>query len=564
MQCILERFVILQVKTMTKKEEKKGILVIGHKNPDTDAICSAICYAKLKNSISTEHYIPARAGKISGETQYVLDYFGVDKPELIEDVRPRLEDISIRHTTGVKNNITMKKAWEMMSTESIATIPVVDDNKFLTGVIANSDIAMGYMDVNDPYALSKARPQYRGILETLNGTLLNGNEHAYYTKGRVVVAAGSKVNMSEYILEDDMVILSDRDVTQRIAISKKCACLIVTDGIEVSEEVLDQAKEKECVVISTPFDTYAAARLIYQSIPIKAIMHFDQLVTFDLDDFLEDVMDTMSRVRHRDFPVLDENRHYVGMFSRRNLMSQGRKRVILVDHNEKLQAVEGIGTAEVVEIIDHHRLGSLETMSPVYFRNVPLGSTCSIVYQMYREYGVEIDRVTAGLLCAAIVSDTLMFKSPTCTSTDEAIARELAVTAGIDLENFAVEMFRAGANFDAKTDAQICYQDFKTFDFDKIRFGVGQVLCMTGVEVETLKNRLEKFLPNALPDKGVNMAFFMITCIWEQKTTVICAGSGAAEVLKKAFPDTVEGNVELKNVVSRKKQFLPDIMEALV
>ena len=561
---MLRDFVDAQVTEMTKKEEKKSILVIGHKNPDTDAICAAICYAGLKNKITNEKHIPARAGKVSSETQYVLDYFGVEQPELIEDVRPRLEDISIRYTTGVRNNITMKKAWEMMSTESIATIPVVDDNKFLTGVIANSDIAMGYMEVNDPYALSKARPQYRGILETLNGTLLNGNEHAYYTKGRVVVAAGSKSNMAEVIREDDMVILSDRDETQRIAIAQRCACLIVTDGIQVSEEVLAEAKEKECVVISTPFDTYAAARLIYQSIPIKAVMHFDQLVTFDLDDFLEDVMDVMSRVRHRDFPVLDENRHYVGMFSRRNLMSQGKKRVILVDHNEKLQAVEGIGTAEVLEIIDHHRLGSLETMSPVFFRNVPLGSTCSIIYQMYKEYGVEIDRVTAGLLCAAIVSDTLMFKSPTCTAVDEKIARELAMTAGIDLESFAVDMFRAGANFDAKTDQQICYQDFKTFDFDKIRFGVGQVLCMTRVEVENLKNRLEAFLPNALPEKGVNMAFFMITCIWDQETTVISAGQGASEVLKKAFPGTEEGTVLLKNVVSRKKQFIPDIMSALV
>ena len=553
----------IQGDDMAKRDEKKSIWVIGHKNPDTDAICAAICYAGLKNRISNERHVPARAGKVSGETQYVLDYFGVQTPELIEDVRPRLEDISIRHTTGVKNNITMKKAWEMMSTESIATIPVVDDNNFLTGVIANSDIAMGYMEVNDPYALSKARPQYRGILETLNGTLLNGNEHAYYTKGRVVVAAGSKVNMSEYIQEDDMVILSDRDVTQRIAIEKKCACLIVTDGIQVSEEVLEEAKEKECVVISTPFDTYAAARLIYQSIPIKAIMHFDHLVTFDLDDFLEDVMDTMSTVRHRDFPVVDENRHYVGMFSRRNLMSRGRKRVILVDHNEKQQAVDGIATAEVLEIIDHHRLGSLETMSPVFFRNVPMGSTCSIIYKMYRECGVEIDKVTAGLLCAAIVSDTLMFKSPTCTPEDETIARELSGIAGIELENFAVEMFRAGANFEAKTDAQICYQDFKTFDFDRTRFGVGQVLCMTRVEVETLKDRLEKFLPNALPEKGVNMAFFMITCIWEQETTVICAGPGAGELLRKAFPDTIDGTVVLKNVVSRKKQFLPDIMVAL-
>ena len=542
-----------------------SVWVIGHKNPDTDSICAAIAYAALKNQTEREQYVPKRAGSMNGETQYVLDYFGVEAPEEVYDVGAQVKDINIRRTAGVREGITLKKAWELMQTERVVTLPIVNESRKLAGLISNNDIAMCYMEVSNQESLSQARPRYHNIIETLNGTLLTGNEHGIFMHGKVEVAAGNRERVDEYIAKDDLVILGDRDEMQVRSLELDVSCMIICGGSQVSKQILEMAKSRDCVLISTPYDTFTTARLINQSMPIRSIMTRNNLVTFELDDYVDDIREVMSKERHRDFPVLDENGDYVGMISRRNLLSMQKKRVILVDHNEKTQAVDGIAGAEILEIIDHHRLGSLETMSPVFFRNQPLGSTSSIIWSMYQEKGIEVDPKIAGLLCAAIISDTLMFRSPTCTQYDREAAQTLAQIAGIDIETFASNMFRAGSDFSKKTIEEICYLDFKTFTAEKITFGVSQISAMSALDLADVKRRVQEYLDTMLLERKLDMVFIMLTDIVQEQSQILCAGEGAARILAQAFvrAQVEENETLLKGVVSRKKQFIPELIRAL-
>lgn len=542
-----------------------SVWIIGHKNPDTDSICAAIAYAALKNQTEREQYVPKRAGSMNGETQYVLDYFGVEAPEEVYDVGAQVKDINIRRTAGVREGITLKKAWELMQTERVVTLPIVNESRKLAGLISNNDIAMCYMEVSNQESLSQARPRYHNIIETLNGTLLTGNEHGIFMHGKVEVAAGNRERVDEYIAKDDLVILGDRDEMQVRSLELDVSCMIICGGSQVSKQILEMAKSRDCVLISTPYDTFTTARLINQSMPIRSIMTRNNLVTFELDDYVDDIREVMSKERHRDFPVLDENGDYVGMISRRNLLSMQKKRVILVDHNEKTQAVDGIAGAEILEIIDHHRLGSLETMSPVFFRNQPLGSTSSIIWSMYQEKGIEVDPKIAGLLCAAIISDTLMFRSPTCTRYDREAAQTLAQIAGIDIETFASNMFRAGSDFSKKTIEEICYLDFKTFTAEKITFGVSQISAMSALDLADVKSRVQEYLDTMLLERKLDMVFIMLTDIVQEQSQILCAGEGAARILAQAFvrAQVEENETLLKGVVSRKKQFIPELIRAL-
>ena len=546
-------------------QETNSVWIIGHKNPDADSICAAIAYAALKNQTDREQYVPKRAGSMNGETQYVLDYFGVEAPEEVSDVGAQVKDINIRRTAGVREGITLKKAWELMQTERVVTLPIVNESRKLVGLISNNDIAMCYMEVSNQESLSQARPRYHNIIETLNGTLLTGNEHGIFMHGKVEVAAGNRERVEEYIAKDDLVILGDREEMQVRSLELDVSCMIICGGSQVSKQVLDMAASRDCVLISTPYDTFTTARLINQSMPIRSIMTKNNLITFELDDYVEDIREVMSKERHRDFPVLDENGDYVGMISRRNLLNMQKKRVILVDHNEKTQAVDGISGAEILEIIDHHRIGSLETISPVFFRNQPLGSTSSIIWSMYQEKGIEVDPKIAGLLCAAIISDTLMFRSPTCTQFDQMAAQTLAQIAGIDIETFASNMFRAGSDFSKKTIQEICYLDFKTFTAEKVTFGVSQISAMSALDLEEVKRRMQEYLDTMLLERKLDMVFIMLTNIVQEQSEILCAGEGAARILSQAFTNAEIENNEtlLKGVISRKKQFIPELIRAL-
>lgn len=545
--------------------ESKKVWVVGHKNPDTDSICAAIAYAYLKNQTEEKKvYIPKRAGAVNEETRYVLDYFHAEEPELVTYAGTQIKDITIRKTAGVSSQISLKRAWELMKKLDVVTLPVTNHLGKIEGVIVTKDIATSYMDVFDNCVLSKARTLFKTIAETLDGEVLVGNEHAYFVRGKVVVATSNPEYMADYIEDDDLVILGDREEAQMQAIRSNASCIIIGGGLEVAEEVRNLAEKHDCVIITTPFDTFSVARLINQSMPIKQFMTRKDLVTFEINDYVDDVKEVMSKVRHRDFPVLGANGNYVGMISRRNLMSMQKKQIILVDHNEKAQAVEGIGEAEILEIIDHHRLGSLETMSPVYFRNQPLGCTSTIIYQMYQEKGVEIPGQIAGLLLSAILSDTLMFRSPTCTVLDKTVAEQLAEIAGVDIETHAKNMFRAGSDFKNKTTEEIFYQDFKVFHTEDCDFGVAQISAMSEEELDKLKEQLSPFMTQVLGEKKLDMVYVMLTDILQESSKIIFAGNDAGKILAEAFHKKEdEQGVLLEGIVSRKKQLIPTLMNAM-
>lgn len=545
-------------------ERKRPVFVIGHKNPDTDSICSALAYADLKRRLTGEDYIAARAGNLNEETQYIVERFGITPPVFLKDVGTQVRDIEIRETPGVSENISLKKAWTLMKDLNVVTLPITDENNFLTGLINIGDITKSYMEVYDSKILSNAHTKYRNIIETLEAEMLVGDPEEYFTEGKVLIAAANPDLMESYIEPHDLVILGNRYESQLCAIEMNADCIIVCEGASVSMTIKKLAEEKNCVIISTPHDTYTVARLMNQSMPISYFMKRHGLTTFHMDDFTDQIKEVMAKKRYRDFPILGHDGSYVGMISRRNLLNSARKQVIMVDHNEKSQAVDGIENAEILEIIDHHRLRSVETISPVFFRNQPLGCTATIVYQMYQEAGIELDKQTATLLCCAIISDTLMYRSPTCTAVDKAAGEALAKIAGINVQKLAGDMFRAGSNLSSKETSEIFEQDFKTFVMNDITFGVGQVNSMNQEELVELKQRLYPYMEEQLKQSGLQMLFFMLTDIVQESTELLYVGSNAQELIRDAMGVEPSGDsFILKGVVSRKKQLIPAIMTVL-
>ena len=546
---------------MDKKVSK--VYVVGHKNPDTDSICSAIAYAELKRTITGEEYVAKRAGQINEETHYVLNKFGVTAPALLKNVKLQVKDISIRNIAGVDPSISIKDAWEKMHEEDTKTMPILVEGE-LVGLISTSDIAKTYMEIINSNVLSEAKTPYKNIIKTLDGTLLAGNAKGCFSKGKVTVAASDTSMMEEIIQKDDLVIIGNRQNAQSCAIDIDCSCLVICNGAKVSDEVMRKAEDQNILVISTPYDTFTAARLINQSMPVKFFMTTGNIYTFQMNDYLDDVKETMAQQKFRDFPIVDRHGYFKGFISRRRLMTTSKKQVILVDHNEKSQAVEGLEEAEIVEIIDHHRLGNIETMGPVFFRNQPVGCTATIITQMYEEEGVEITPTIAGLLCSAIVSDTLLFRSPTCTRLDENIARKLAKIAGIELEELAMEMFNAGSSLKGKSAEEICFQDFKQFKVNDIVFGVGQINSMNTEELMEAKEVLVPHLSKVMRDNKLEMVFFMLTDILNESSELLCCGTGAKKLISDAFDVSEDSErVLLKGVVSRKKQLIPALVSTL-
>ena len=542
-----------------EKDMTRPVYIIGHKNPDTDSICSALAYAYLKNTLEGGGYIAARAGQLNQETQYVLNFFQAEAPVYVADVMTQVKDIEIRKTEGVQSNLSLKQAWNLMRRIGAVTLPITKEQK-IEGLITIGDIATSYMDVLDSKILAQANTQYSNIIDTLEGTILVGSAEDYYNKGKVLIAAANPDLMEDYIEEGDLVILGNRYESQLCAIEMRAGCIIVCEGAKVSMTIKKLAQEHHCVVISTPHDTFTAARLINQSMPIRYFMKSENLTIFNVNEKTDDIKEIMGQKRYRDFPIVDKDDNYIGMISRRNLLNLKRKQVIMVDHNEESQAVDGIDHAEILEIIDHHRLGTLETMSPVFFRNQPLGCTATIMYQMYQERGVEIPKKIAGLLCSAIISDTLMFRSPTCTAIDKSAAEHLAPIAGGDIEDLAIDMVSAGSNLGSRTAEEIFYQDFKRFDVGNVEFGVGQINSMNAVELEEIREKLIPYLPVAHRESGLNMIFFMLTNIIKESTELLCYGPNSDTLVKEAFQLPDDGDsYELKGLVSRKKQLIPSL-----
>ena len=540
------------------------VVVIGHRNPDTDSICSAIAYAELKNKTSDLVCEPRRAGKMNQETEFVLKKFGVKPPRMCTDVNPKIRDVDYREMPGIPGSTSLRKAWEIMRDKQIDTLPVTSADNELEGVITVKDIATANMDVFDTGILAKSQTTYRNILETLGGTMVVGREDDVCTTGHIRIGTATPEMLENTVEKGDIVILTNRYESQLCAIEKEASLLIICNGSKVGRTIQRIAEEMGVAIMSAPVDTYAAGKLISQCAPISYYMTRSDIMKFTLVTPVADVTRVMAKVRHRYFPILDEDGKYCGMISRRNIINLQKRRIILVDHNEATQAVEGFDQAEILEIIDHHRIGSLETSGPVYFRNQPVGCTATIITQMYDENGMEIPPQIAGLLLAAILSDTLVFRSPTCTPLDEALAKRLAKIAGVDIDEFASEMFEAGEKLDGKTAEEVFLQDFKVFMCGDIRFGVAQGSYMTRKNLLAAEALLQPYLEEARNKQNVEDIYMLLTDVPKEESVVISDGRYASEVLSDGFETqpAEDGSFTLPGVVSRKKQFIPALMTA--
>ena len=540
------------------------VVVIGHRNPDTDSICSAIAYAELKNKTSDLVCEARRAGRMNQETEFVLKKFGVTPPRMCTDVNPKIRDVDYREMPGIPGATSLRRAWEIMRDQKIDTLPITSAENDLEGIITVKDIATANMDVFDTGVLAKSQTSFRNILETLGGTMVVGDENAVCTTGHIKIGTATPEMLESNVEKGDIVILTNRYESQLCAIEKEASLLIICNGSKVGHTIQRIADEMGVAIMTTPYDTYAAGKLISQCAPISYYMTREDILKFTLVTPVADVMRVMAKVRHRYFPILDEEGKYCGMVSRRNIIALRKRRIILVDHNEATQAVEGFDQAEILEIIDHHRIGSLETSGPVYFRNQPVGCTATIITQMYDENGMEIPPQIAGLLLAAILSDTLVFRSPTCTPLDEALAKRLAKIAGVDIDEFASEMFEAGEKLDGKTAEEVFLQDFKVFMCGDIRFGVAQGSYMTRKNLLAAEALLQPYLEEARNKQNVEDIYMLLTDVPKEESVVISDGRYASEVLSDGFETqpAEDGSFTLPGVVSRKKQFIPALMTA--
>lgn len=551
---------------MEQNTAKRKIMVIGHRNPDTDSICSAIAYANLKNKIFGPWYEACRAGELNQETTYVLNRFQAKAPRRCLNVSAQVQDIDIRQVPGVLGETTMRRVWETMRDTQANSQPVVDEDGRLEGLITLSDLAVANMDSLDTQALSKARTPVKNVVEVLGGTILTGDDSGYFEKGKIVIGASSPEVLENTMEAGDIVLVANRYETQLCAIEMGAACVVVCMESAVAKTIVKLAAERGCLLISSPYDTYAVASLIKQSVPVSTHMTpKDKIYTFLPSTPVDDVKKVMGKVRDTYFPVHTGSGKYLGLISRRNLLNLQRKQLILVDHNERTQCVDGWEEADILEVVDHHRIGSLETSQPVFFRNQPVGCTCTIVYQMYKENRVEIEPNIAGIMLSAILSDTLTFRSPTCTEYDKAAAKELAAIAGVDAEQLANEMFEAGENLEGRAAEDVFFQDFKIFTHGDIRFGVGQGSYMSEKNRQRAGELLKPYLPEAMKREGVQMIFFMLTSVKEQSSRVLYCGNGAEQLIGTAFrcEREADGSLILPGVVSRKKQLIPAMLDAL-
>ena len=545
------------------KDTKDKVYITGHKNPDSDSICAAIAYADFKNANGEKNAIPVRLGNVNRETKFILEYFGLEAPTLIDTVRLRVEDLDYDKLAPVTSDISLKMAWNLMKKLGINSIPVVDESEHLIGVVSISDVTQSYMDVWDNTILGKSSTTVENIIDTLSGTSVLLPAKGKDFRGKLVVFAMEPVSVKEIVEENDIVICGNRRDAHELAIESNVSLIIITGGHKIDEDLLEKAEEKDITIISTPYDTFTAARLIPQSIPIRHVMTKDEIVAFHIDDLVDDVKSIMTETRYGSYPVVDNENKVVGSLSRFHLISSKKKKVILVDHNERGQSVDGLDEAEILEIIDHHRVADVFTGNPIYFRNEPVGSTSTIIGSMFFENGRRPSKKIAGILCAAIISDTLLFRSPTATSVDKMIVQRLAKIADIDPEKFAMEMFKAGTSLAGKTPKEILNEDFKTFTIEEQKIGIGQTYTMDPDSLKELKGEIVSLMENMVNEKGYKALVLALTDIFNQSSELIVVGE-YKDTIAEAFGKKLENSTFIApGVLSRKKQIVPPITNAV-
>lgn len=538
------------------------IYVIGHKNPDTDSICAAIGYCYYKRETGVKNVYAARLGDVNKETEFVLNYFDMELPELISTVKMQVKDANIDRVVSISPDISIRKAWNIMKSENAKTLPVINNQEKLVGLCTLSDITGSYMDFSSNNLFSRSGTSLKNITETISGRILNSQLFDFSNAGRVIAAAMGEAEIESIVKKGDIVITGNRPCIQREAIEKGASCLIITDNHTPDPDIIELSENMGCMVMSVPHDAYTTARLINMSIPVNYVMTRDNIISFNADDYIDDIKDIMLDTRYRAYPVIEDGK-VIGTISRYHLIKSNRKKVILVDHNERSQSVDGLEEAEILEIIDHHRVGDIETSTPVFFNNRPIGSTSTIVADLFLDGGFAIPQKIAGILCAAIISDTLFFKSPTCTKIDEITARKLSDIAGIDMYDFSKMMFTAGTSLAGKSAVEIFYQDFKEFYFGRKKIGVSQVYTMDIGGTNAIKEELLQLMEGIKENKEYDLLVIMLTDIINEGSELLFT-KDSREIISKAFDvHPSQNTIYLPGVVSRKKQVIPPLVFAL-
>lgn len=536
------------------------VYVSGHRNPDTDSICSAIAYSYLLNATNKYNAIPVRLGEINRETEYVLKRFGVEHPVLLKTVKQKVEDLNYDKVTVFSKDLTLKTAWFLLKQQNLKSAPILDEHGQLLGLLSTSNIIEGYMDQWDSEVLKKAKTPVENVIDTLEANVIYLNNALKVIEGDIHIAAMSGSEAKKRIHENDVVIVGgDRSDDLEELISVKPSLIVLTGSLTADENVVKKCEEQGISIISTPFNTYQTSQQIVQAIPVEYVMIKGDIKTFSTDDTLDYMKEVMSETRYRGYPVIDLNNRCVGSISRFALLKGLRKKVILVDHNERGQSIPGIEEADILEIVDHHRVADIQTVGPLMFRGEPLGSTATIVTKMFDELDVEMPSHIAGLLLGAVVSDTLLFKSPTCTPVDTKIAKKLAEIAGVDIQEFAMEMFKAGTSLVGKTVDEIFNQDFKKFSFDNLQVGVAQVNSMDIEGFLPYKKDMLDYMNKFAEDNNLEFTLLLLTDIINANSEIFVGGP-RPELVEKAFNvQLTECQGTLVGVISRKKQVVPAI-----
>ncbi|MHB8033539.1 inorganic pyrophosphatase [Clostridium botulinum] len=543
---------------------KDLIYITGHRNPDSDSICASLGYADLKKQLGYNNIVSGRLGELNNETKFVLDYFNVKAPTLIDTVKTQVSDLDIDKVIPISKDLSLKKAWITMKENNVKTLPVQDEEGKLIGLASLSNISSTYMGVWQKNILAKSNANIEDIIDTLNAKIAYKREDKQKFTGNLVVAAMEAKDIKNYIKEGDIVILGNRDDVQEAALDCKAHLLVVTGSHKVSDKILNKAKDLGCSILISEEDTFTTSVLITQSIPVSYIMTSSDIMSFKLSDFVEDVKEVMLKTRFRSYPVVDHNNKIVGAISRYHLISPKKKKVILVDHNEMGQSVPGLEEAEIMEIIDHHRIGGVNTASPIFFRNQPVGSTSTIIANMFFENNITPSKEIAGVLSSAIISDTLLFKSPTSTELDKTILDKLAKIAEIDPKSYSVEMFKAGTSLKGKTVEGLFHEDFKNFTIGGGKIGVSQVSTMDPSSFDPLKKDMLNLMESKVKKEGYEGLVLVLTDLLKEGSFIYVIGP-KKEIIASAFGKSLDKNSSLyaEGVLSRKKQVIPPITNAI-
>lgn len=533
------------------------ILIFGHKNPDTDSVTSAIALSYLKN-VQGQVTEPCVLGEIPKEADYVLNYFGFEAPRLIDNVKIQLKDLDFDRILPLEPSNSILKAYTHMNYHKIRTLPIVDPDGYLIGIVTMKDIAMNAIN-GDYHALNTT---FNNIKQDLNAEILNYGHSDI--NGHIIITAfhDTTIIRQQRIEPDSIVITGDRFDIIEHAIFTKVQLIIVTGDLEIPELLIEKAKVSGINIIRTSYDTYSTSKLINQTNFVSTIMNTDRILKFKVDEYLENCKEIIQSSKHSKFPIVDTKGKYLGIIGRTHFLNPSKKNVILVDHNEYAQSAEGLVEANVLEIIDHHKIGDINTALPISFRNMPVGSTNTIVFQLFKEAKIEIPKNIAGLMLSGIVSDTLFLKSPTTTYFDEHAIASLKEISGVDISSYALEMFQSGTSLEGRSESDVFYNDYKEFIIDGYKLGVSQVFTLNFEEIVVNKDKYLKLIQQIHEGREHYLTLMLVTDIIKEGSYTLFE-SKHDRLMTMAFGKYIEQGTFIENIVSRKKQIIPLLINAI-